>query len=46
MSRALKAHHERVTFNQRLELAAMFMVLAGTGTVFVGFGVISAVIGA
>ena len=46
MSKTLKAHHDRVLFHQRLELAAMIMVLAGTGTVFVGFGVISAVIGA
>ncbi len=46
MSKALARHHERVTLHQRMELAAMIMVLAGTGTVFVGFGLISAVIGA
>jgi len=45
MSKALNMHHERVLFRQRLELAAMIMVLTGTGAVFVGFGVISAVIG-
>ena len=45
MNKALKRHHENVQRQQNLELAIIITASIAIGSVFVGFGVISAVMG-
>jgi len=42
---ALKRHHENVQRQQDIELAIIITASAALGSVFVGFGLISAVMG-
>jgi fructose-specific component phosphotransferase system IIB-like protein len=45
MNKALKRHHENVQRQQDIELAIIITASIAISSVFVGFGVISAVMG-
>ena len=46
MNKALEKHHKAIARQEQIEIAAITIFSAGLGIVFVGFGVISALIGA